>query len=88
MNIGRHVKYPLLFSDFDETFNFLDIFSKYLIPNFLKIRPMRAELFHADGRTDLTELIVAFRNFAKVRKNGNVTKSLPQRLVNALQFYE
>ena len=31
--------------------------------------PMGAELFHADGRTDMTKLIVAFRNFAKVPKN-------------------
>jgi hypothetical protein len=27
-----------------------------------------AELFHADGRTDMTKLIVAFRNFAKAPK--------------------
>ena len=25
---------------------------------------MRAESFHADGRTDMTKLVVAFRNFA------------------------
>jgi hypothetical protein len=31
----------------------------------IKIRPLGAELFHADGRTDMTKLIVAFRNFAK-----------------------
>jgi len=29
---------------------------------------MAAELFHADRRTDITELIVAFRNFAKAPK--------------------
>jgi len=33
----------------------------------MKIRPLGAELFHADGRTDrltdITKLIVAFRNF-------------------------
>jgi len=34
-----------------------------------KIRPLRAELFHADGRTDMTKLILAFRNFAKEPKN-------------------
>ena len=28
-----------------------------------------AELFHADGRIDMTKLIVVFRNFVKVRKN-------------------
>ena len=35
----------------------------------MKIRPVGAELFHADGRTDgrkdMTKLIVAFRSFAK-----------------------
>jgi hypothetical protein len=34
----------------------------------MKISPMGAELFHEDGRTgdlrDMTELIVAFRNFS------------------------
>jgi hypothetical protein len=34
----------------------------------MKIRPVGAELFHTDGRTDtqtdMTKLIVAFRNFA------------------------
>ena len=40
----------------------------FLVWNSLKIRPVGAELFHADGRTDrqtnMTKLIVAFRNFA------------------------
>jgi hypothetical protein len=42
----------------------------------MKIRPVRNELFYADGRTDgraggmtnVTELIVAFQNFAKAPK--------------------
>jgi len=34
----------------------------------MKIRPVGAELFHADGRTDMTKLIVAFRNFANACK--------------------
>jgi len=33
------------------------------------MRPMGAELFHADGRTDMTELIVAFRNFSNAPKS-------------------
>ena len=34
-----------------------------------KTRQVRAELFHADGRTDRhDELLVAFRNFAKAPK--------------------
>ena len=41
--------------------------------NFMKIRPVGAELFHMDGRTDretgMTKLIVAFRNFVKAPKN-------------------
>jgi len=28
------------------------IFEKYSKPNFMKIRPVEVELFHADGRTD------------------------------------
>jgi len=28
------------------------------------------ELFHADGRTDMTKLTVAFRNIANALKNG------------------
>jgi hypothetical protein len=30
----------------------------------MKIHPVGAELFHADGQTDTTKLTVAFRNFA------------------------
>ena len=33
--------------------------------NFMKILPMRTELFHAVGQTDVSKPIVAFRNFAK-----------------------
>jgi len=50
--------------------NFPEKFSKYnQISNFMKIRPVGAELFHTDGRTygdwqaDMRKLIVAFRNF-------------------------
>jgi hypothetical protein len=38
----------------------------------MKICPVGAELFHADGRTDITKLIVAFRNFANAPKNNSV----------------
>ena len=37
----------------------------------MKIRPKAGELFHADGQTDMTKLVVAFRNFAKAPKNCN-----------------
>jgi len=40
--------------------------------NFMKIRSVGAELFHADGRTDrqrdVTKLILVFSNFAKASK--------------------
>jgi hypothetical protein len=40
----------------------------------MKIRPVGAELLNADGRTDgqtdMTKLIVAFRNFSKTPKIG------------------
>jgi len=35
----------------------------------MKIRPVGAELFHADGQTYMAKLIVAFRNFANSPKN-------------------
>ena len=34
----------------------------------MKIRSVGAELFFADGRTDITKEIVAFRNFADAPK--------------------
>jgi len=34
------------------------------ISNFMKTLPVRAELFHMDGRTDMTKLIVALHNSA------------------------
>jgi hypothetical protein len=39
------------------------------ISNFMKIRLVGAELFHADKRTGMTKLIVAFRNFSDAPKN-------------------
>jgi len=34
----------------------------------MKFRPVEVELFHADGQTDVTKLIVAFRNFLKANQ--------------------
>ena len=34
----------------------------------MKIHALAVELFHADGRTDMTKLIVAIRNFANAPK--------------------
>jgi hypothetical protein len=38
----------------------------------MKIRPLGAELFQADGQTDVTKLIVSFRNFVNALKNYRV----------------
>jgi hypothetical protein len=46
----------------------------------MKILSLGAELFHADGRTDKTDmmkLIVAFRNFANAPKNAKLFLSTP-----------
>ena len=34
----------------------------------MKIRPVGGELSHVDGQTNMTKLIVAFRNFANAPK--------------------
>jgi hypothetical protein len=72
MYIGLRVKNLLFLSDFNVTW----IFSKNTqISNFMKIRPVGVELFHADGRTEMMKLIVAFRNFADAPENNNKNKS-------------
>jgi len=41
----------------------------------MKIRSVEVELFHVDGRTDITKLIVAFRNFANAPKKTSCRKA-------------
>jgi hypothetical protein len=36
----------------------------------MKIPPVKAEMFHTDGRSELTKLIGTFRNFANAPKNN------------------
>jgi len=51
--IGLHVMYSLLLSDLYENFNFRNRFSQNIqIWNFVKIRLVGAELFHADEQTE------------------------------------
>jgi hypothetical protein len=42
---------------------------------------MRAELFHADGRTEMTKLIVAFRDFANTPTNTRGSQNVPEIVV-------
>jgi len=74
MYIVLRVKSSLFLPDFNETWIFSTEFWKILkISNFMKIHPVKAELFHSDGRTDrptdMTKLIVAFHNCANAPKN-------------------
>jgi len=36
----------------------------------MKIHPVGAELFHADGRTDMAKLLFTFRNSVNAPRNG------------------
>ena len=47
MYIGLHVKHPLFLTDFNEISIYRQVFEKVQMSNFMKIRPVGAELFHA-----------------------------------------
>jgi hypothetical protein len=44
------------------------------MPNYVKIRPVGAELFHANGQTDRHNEISAIRNFANTSNMKIVIK--------------
>ena len=70
-SIGLHVKYLLFLSNFNKTSIYVFFFRKgNKVPNFMKMRPVGTELFHADGQTDLTGVRVASRNFANAPETG------------------
>jgi len=50
----------------------------------MKIRPVGAELFHADGQTDESKLILAFRNFANSPTQLMVTQHAKKITVKEL----
>jgi len=65
MYTGLHVKYRLFLLDFNVILIFWADFRKIIKYNiFIKIHPVGAELFYADGRKsgrrDMTKLTVAF----------------------------
>jgi hypothetical protein len=47
------------------------IFENPPISNFMKIRPVGAELFHMEGSTDMMKLKLTFCNFLNAPKNDN-----------------
>ena len=51
-------------------FNFLDWYSKNTKMKFNE-NPVGAEAFHGDWRTNMTKLIVIFRNFVDAPKKSN-----------------
>jgi hypothetical protein len=68
---------PVILVIFELNLTFLDIFLKNAqISNVMKICPVAAEFFHADeltdGQTDVTKLIVAFRNFVNAPKTISI----------------
>jgi len=66
MYIGLHAKYPLLLSDFNETW--IPLTDVREIFNWESSCLKRTE-GQADGRTGMTKLIVAFLNFANAPDN-------------------
>ena len=72
MCICLRVKYPLFLSVFNEIRIFLTYIRKILTSNFMRIRRVKAELFHEERRTDvqtdLTKVKVALSNFSNAHK--------------------
>ena len=88
MYVVFRVKYPLFVSDFNKHWVLATGFYKNpQISNFVNIRPVGTELFHADGQTDMTKLIVTFRNFANAYKMYilcNLPSKLNLYLINSI----
>ena len=80
MYIRLHEKYPLFLSDFNDTWIFSKDFrkkKKTQISNFIQIRPVRAELFHADGRANRHD--EANSHFSQFYERAKMSGSLSWR---------
>jgi len=69
MLIDLNVKYPLFLSDFYGNVIFaIDLKKTHTqIPNFMEVRPVGAELFHADEQTDRHDEANSCLPFATLR---------------------
>jgi len=67
-----HVKCPLLLFDLNETWVFYTVFRKIIKyqTSWKSVQWEQSRSMWTDGRTDMTKLIVAFRNFANAPKEG------------------
>jgi hypothetical protein len=87
MYVGLHVKYRYYCHILMKLVNLIDRFSKNTqISNFMKIRPVGAELFHADGQTAHDEAkMLLFANFLKAPKNEFHLNSIQQTAASRIR---
>jgi len=71
-----HAKYPLFLSDLKETWISRQIWEKYSNVRVHENLSSCSCVFHADLQTDMTKVIVAFRNFKNADQNSGPRKSL------------
>jgi hypothetical protein len=72
-------KVAVILVTFQLKLNLLSKFSKNIeISDLMKMSQVGAELFHADGQTDMTQPIVAIRNSTKAPNNNNKKRALFQ----------
>ena len=87
MFFGLHVKCPLILSDFNENRILKTNFRKNIqISNFMKIRPVGAELSQADGQTDMTKIMTALHNIANEPKMGPIVREMNTIKISAFCY--
>ena len=83
--IGFHVKYPIFLSDFNETCIFCQIFEQYRNFKFHENPSSGSQVVPfghwTDRNTEMTKLIVAFRNFANAHKNRQIPERKHSRVL-------